>query len=40
MPGPLETDYLERELIKVRALYASTDRALVITIPFSLCTCR
>ncbi len=36
VPGPIETDYLERELIKIQALYASTDRALVVTPPFNL----
>ena len=36
IPGPLEADFLARELTKVKALYASTDRALVVTPPFSL----
>ena len=36
IPGPIEEDYLEQELTKVRALYASTERALVVTPPFSL----
>ena len=36
VPGLLENDFLERELAKVRKLYASTDRALVVTPPFNL----
>ena len=36
IPGPIAEDYLEQELTKVRALYASTERALVVTPPFSL----
>lgn len=36
IPGPLEDEFLQRELTKVKALYASTDRALVVTPPFNL----
>ncbi len=36
VPGPIENDYLDRELTKVKDLYESTDRALVVTPPFNL----
>jgi hypothetical protein len=36
LPGPLEPEFLERELAKVKTLYESTDRALVVTPPFGL----
>ena len=36
VPGPIDSDYLDRELAKVKTLYASTDRALVVTPPFDL----
>ncbi len=34
--GPIEDEVLEREVVKVKALYESTDRALVAKPPFSL----
>ena len=36
VPGPIEDEVLERELVQVKALYESTDRALVVTPPFRL----
>ena len=36
LPGPLDEAYLQGELAKVKALYESTDRALVVTPPFGL----
>ena len=36
LPGPLEDEFLERELAKIKALYESTQRALVVTPPFNL----
>ncbi len=36
IPGPLQDDFRERELDKIKALYTSTDRALVVTPPFNL----
>ena len=36
LPGPLDAEFLERERERVGALYASTDRALVVTPPFNL----
>lgn len=36
VPGEIEEEFLERELVKIRALYESTERALVVTPPFSL----
>ena len=36
VPGPLDSDFLDGELIKVKALYEATDRALVVTPPFNL----
>ncbi|MBT3343002.1 MAG: hypothetical protein HN712_08900 [Gemmatimonadetes bacterium] len=36
LPGAIETDYMEREVAKAKALFESTDRALVVTPPFNL----
>ena len=36
LPGPIEEEVLEREHAKIKALYESTDRALVVTPPFNL----
>ena len=35
-PGPIEDEVMERELVKIKALYESTERALVVTPPFGV----
>jgi len=36
LPGPIDADEMKREVAKASTLYASTDRALVVTPPFNL----
>jgi len=36
LPGPIEEDFLEKKRRQIKALYSSSDRALVVTPPFTL----